>query len=34
MLREHAGDLTEEQRRAILSGNVTELYELDVAPLA
>jgi predicted TIM-barrel fold metal-dependent hydrolase len=33
MLKEHASQLTEEQRRAILSQNVAELYKIDLAPL-
>jgi predicted TIM-barrel fold metal-dependent hydrolase len=33
MLEKHAHDLTNEQRRAILSGNVAELYGIDVAAL-
>lgn len=33
MLKEHAADLTDEQRRAILSGNVCELYGIDPATL-
>ncbi len=34
LLAEHAGALTEEQRRAVLCGNVAELYGVDVARLA
>ncbi len=34
LLREHAGALDDEQRRAILAGNVAELYGIDVAALA
>jgi predicted TIM-barrel fold metal-dependent hydrolase len=34
MLAEHAGTLTEEQKRAILGGNVAKLYGIDVARLA
>ena len=34
MLAEHTADLTPEQRDAILSGNVAELYAIDVAALA
>ena len=33
MLKEHAADLTEEQRRAILSGNVCDLYSIDIDEL-
>ncbi len=34
MLAEHAAGLSAEQRRAILCGNVAELYGIDLAPLA
>ena len=34
MLAEHTTDLTDEQRRAILSENTAELYKIDVAQLA
>ncbi len=34
MLAEHTGDLTEEQKRAILCENVAELYRMDVAALS
>jgi len=34
MLAEHTGDLTEEQKRAILCENVAELYGIDVTALA
>jgi uncharacterized protein len=34
MLAEHTAQLTDEQRRAILSGNVAELYGIDVGALA
>jgi len=34
MLAEHTADLTEEQRRAILSTNTAELYGIDVAALS
>jgi len=33
MLAEHAGELTAEQRRAILCENVAELYRIDLAAL-
>ena len=33
MLSEHARDLSEEQRRAILSQNVADLYRIDLTPL-
>ncbi len=33
MLKEHGQSLTEEQRQAILCGNVAELYGLDLDPL-
>jgi predicted TIM-barrel fold metal-dependent hydrolase len=33
MLAEHASDLSDEQRRAILCGNVAELYGIDLATL-
>jgi predicted TIM-barrel fold metal-dependent hydrolase len=33
MLAEHAGDLTAEQRRAILCDNVAELYRVDLSAL-
>ena len=33
MLAEHAANLTDEQRQAILSGNVAELYKIDTAAL-
>jgi len=33
MLAEHAHELREEQRRAILSQNVADLYQIDLAPL-
>ena len=33
LLAEHAGDLTAEQRRAILCGNVAALYAIDLAAL-
>lgn len=33
MLATHAADLTDEQRRAILGGNVTDLYGIDLAQL-
>lgn len=33
MLAEHAAGLTDEQRRAILGGNVAELYNIDVTAL-
>jgi predicted TIM-barrel fold metal-dependent hydrolase len=33
MLKQHAALLTEEQRRAILSQNVADLYKIDLAPL-
>ena len=33
MLKEHAAALSEEQRQAILCGNVAELYGIDLAPL-
>jgi predicted TIM-barrel fold metal-dependent hydrolase len=33
MLKQHAAQLTEEQRRAILSQNVADLYKIDLAPL-
>ncbi|MBW2282196.1 MAG: amidohydrolase [Deltaproteobacteria bacterium] len=33
MLAEHTAQLTDEQRQAILSGNVAELYGIDLAPL-
>jgi len=31
LLAKHAGDLTDEQRRAILGGNVSELYGIELA---
>src|SRR5262245_8230943 len=34
LLAEHATELSEEQRRAILGGNVAELYRIDVTRLA
>ena len=34
MLAEHAAALTDEQRIAILSGNVADLYRIDVDALA
>ena len=34
MLAEHTADLTDEQRRAILSENVAELYGIDLDALA
>jgi predicted TIM-barrel fold metal-dependent hydrolase len=34
MLAEHTGDLTAEQKRAILCENVAELYRIDVAALS
>jgi predicted TIM-barrel fold metal-dependent hydrolase len=34
LLAEHAGELTDVQRRAILSGNVAELYGIDLAALS
>ena len=34
LLEEHASDLRDEQRTAILYGNVAELYGIDLAPLA
>jgi predicted TIM-barrel fold metal-dependent hydrolase len=34
MLEEHAGDLTDEQRRAILSENAASLYGIETAELA
>ena len=34
MLTEHTKDLTGEQKDAILSSNVAELYRIDVAALA
>jgi predicted TIM-barrel fold metal-dependent hydrolase len=34
MLAEHAGDLSAEQRRAILCDNVAELYRVDLSALA
>lgn len=34
MLAEHSRHLTDEQRQAILSGNVAELYRIDLAALA
>jgi predicted TIM-barrel fold metal-dependent hydrolase len=34
MLAEHAGDLTVEQRRAILCENAAQLYRIDLAQLA
>jgi predicted TIM-barrel fold metal-dependent hydrolase len=34
LLEEHAADLTEEQRRAILSENVAALYRVDLSALA
>ena len=34
MLAEHTKDLTEEQRRAILSENAAELYKVDLDELA
>jgi predicted TIM-barrel fold metal-dependent hydrolase len=33
MLAEHGRQLTEDQRHAILSGNVADLYSIDVAKL-
>ena len=33
MLAEHAADLRPEQRQAILSGNVTELYKIDLGAI-
>jgi hypothetical protein len=33
MLKEHASQLTAEQRRAILCQNVADLYKIDLAPL-
>jgi predicted TIM-barrel fold metal-dependent hydrolase len=33
LLAEHAGDLSDEQRRAVLCDNVAELYGVDVAGL-
>ena len=34
LLAEHAADLSDEQRRAILSGNVAELSRIDPSTLA
>ena len=34
MLQKQAGTLTNDQRRAILCGNVAELYRIDVEALA
>jgi predicted TIM-barrel fold metal-dependent hydrolase len=34
LLAEHSGDLTEEQRRAILCTNAAELYAIDLAALS
>jgi uncharacterized protein len=34
MLKEHAASLTPEQKRAILSDNVAELYRIDTTVLA
>jgi hypothetical protein len=34
LLAEHAADLRDDQRRAILSGNVAELYRIDTTVLA
>ena len=33
MLKQHAADLTDEQRQAILCQNVADLYKIDLAPL-
>ena len=33
MLKAHAAQLSDEQRRAILSQNVADLYQIDLAPL-
>jgi predicted TIM-barrel fold metal-dependent hydrolase len=34
MLAEHTKDLTDEQKRAILSENAAELYKVDLGELA
>ncbi len=33
MLKEHAGSLRDEQRRAILCDNVADLYQIDIDKL-